>query len=603
MSDIQLPASTEAERAVLGAILLNREAIIAVADTLKPEHFYMERHAHIYAAALNCYHQRIPPDTRTVSEELRRRGQLDLVGGIMYLGELVDSTPTSAHIGFYAIDVLKTAMRRRLLSAISHLGALIYNETEDVAAIVERAHELIDGASIALHDPRYRPFSAAALDLEELPPVRWAIPELLPQGLTLLIGKPKMRKSWLALGIGVAVASGGRALGSIPVEQGEVLYLALEDSKRRLQSRQRKILCGGAAPEQLYYMTTAPRLDEGLIGMVEGWLRRHADARLIIVDVLAMVRPRLSGRGSMYDEDYAHIKPLQELAHRHDVAILVVHHMNRSDAQDSYDLINGSNGVGGASDGLLTLQYERGQTDATLTVSNRDLQDDSDLAVRWDTTIAQWILLGKAEEVRTSNERQEITRLLREEKRPLGPREVMDLLGKVGEYTRIKQLMYRMSKDGDLQITGRGMYTLPSLTLLDPGESNAESNEVIGGDPSPITKRSCSQSGQNDESNAGDRDRHSKKQDHLRYLVTLEGSEASGSHEKGNAPESDEDHHRYLFDDEPEPPPAAGLPPIDWPYVRAQYAAGNEHAIRTHCAMRREDPDRVLRALRNEDAS
>lgn len=104
-----------------------------------------------------------------------------------------------------------------------------------------------------------RIFSAAELMAEELPPVRWVVPGLLPEGVTLLAGKPKLGKSWLALGLGMAVASGGVALGTKQVECGDVLYLALEDNPRRLQGRLGKMLAGGEAPKGLYYATEWPR--------------------------------------------------------------------------------------------------------------------------------------------------------------------------------------------------------------------------------------------------------------------------------------------------------------------------------------------------------
>src|SRR5918994_641078 len=69
------------------------------------------------------------------------------------------------------------------------------------------------------------------------PPVRWAIPEMLAEGVTLFGGREKMGKSWLALGLCIAVATGGCALGNKPVQQGESLYLSLEDNERRLQDR------------------------------------------------------------------------------------------------------------------------------------------------------------------------------------------------------------------------------------------------------------------------------------------------------------------------------------------------------------------------------
>ncbi len=536
MTDPNMPTSIESERAVLGAILLNREAIVAVADTLRAEHFYLERHRQIYAAALAVFQTRTPPDLRTLEEELRRRGQLDQVGGIVYLMDLTDATPTSAHIGYYALDMLKTATRRRLLMAGGRIAALAYDESEDIQAILAQAHGLLDGAAIALHDPRYTPFTADDLDLETLPEMIWAIRNLLPQGLTMLIGKPKMRKSWLALSIAIAIASGGRALGCIPVEQGDVLYMALEDSKRRLQGRQRKILSGAGAPRRLSYLTQAPRIDAGCVSTIETWLRGHTGARLVIIDVLAKVRPASRG-GGMYDEDYAALEPLQQLAMRREIAILVIHHMNRSDAEDIYDLINGSNGVGGCLDGLLALVYERGQTDATLKIGSRELEDDAALALRWDNATAQWILLGKADEVKASTQRQEIIKTLREEKRPLTPRELADILDKVTEYQNIKQLMYRMAKEGDLS-SANGKYTVPSLTLL-------AGDPVIDGDPDRITGVSPILMPQNGHGDPGDRNMGTKKLDHPDHPITQTQFSAAGGQKDGDLPWITEDHPRY----------------------------------------------------------
>src|SRR5918997_2559398 len=85
-------------------------------------------------------------------------------------------------------------------------------------------------------------FTAAELMAEELPPVRWVVPDILPEGVTFLAGRPKLGKSWMVLGLGVAVATGGVALGTKRVERGEVLYLSLEDPKRRIHNRLRKPL-------------------------------------------------------------------------------------------------------------------------------------------------------------------------------------------------------------------------------------------------------------------------------------------------------------------------------------------------------------------------
>jgi RecA-family ATPase len=113
--------------------------------------------------------------------------------------------------------------------------------------------------------PGMRRTSWTARDLlaADLPEPRYAVDGLFPEGLAFMCGAPKLGKSWMGLGLGIAVASGGYALSSIAVEQGDVLYLALEDNARRLQGRLRLLLKGAAASEGLHFELEWPRLNEG----------------------------------------------------------------------------------------------------------------------------------------------------------------------------------------------------------------------------------------------------------------------------------------------------------------------------------------------------
>ena len=160
----------------------------------------------------------------TLGEFLDSRARLEAVGGFAYLGVLARDTPSAANSQAYALIVLEHALDRQRQVAAAR---------QDWAQIEVLNRRL--AAARAAPEDRYQPIAATELWGKTFPAVRWAVPGLLPEGVTLLAGSPKIGKSWLALGIAVAVATGGIALGTIPVDPGEVLYLALEDTQRRLQ--------------------------------------------------------------------------------------------------------------------------------------------------------------------------------------------------------------------------------------------------------------------------------------------------------------------------------------------------------------------------------
>ena len=133
----ELPQNLDAEKATLGSVLLNRDSLVAIANWLTPPMFYLQRHADIYAAMLHLFSQRTPPDTRTVSDELKRRGQLEAVGGTMYVSDLTDAVPSSYHIVDYARTVESMAKRRLMIRNSGKAAALAYDESvpdDDVRA-------------------------------------------------------------------------------------------------------------------------------------------------------------------------------------------------------------------------------------------------------------------------------------------------------------------------------------------------------------------------------------------------------------------------------------------------------------------------------------
>jgi hypothetical protein len=309
---------------------------------------------------------------------------------------------------------------------------------------------------------------------KEFPPITWVVPGILPAGVTLFGGREKMGKSWMAFGLAIAVATGGVALGTKRVEQGRALYLSLEDSERRLHRRINKLASDAADLSLLHCRNKWLPADRGGIEDLDAWLEAHPDTRLVVIDTLKRIRPYTSGRRNMYDDDYDAVQPFVPLADRHDVALILIHHLNQqSNPDDPYDWFSGSAGLVAAAEGILLFRRRRGEADGYLTVDGKDVEEKAELALQWDALAATWTVIGDADSHRLNKERREIVELLEREDEPMGPKAVAELLGK--GYDATKQMMKRMSDDGQLKQEGYGKY----LPLI--GHSSHSSHSSTNG--------------------------------------------------------------------------------------------------------------------------
>ncbi len=298
--------------------------------------------------------------------------------------------------------------------------------------------------------------TAAELMNMEFEPTRWVVPDVLPEGLSLLVGKPKKGKSWMALGICEAVAVGGVAFGVKHVDQGDTLYLALEDNRKRLQKRLKKVLDDRPAPERMHLHVEWPRLDEGGAEQLDGWLAEHPEARLVVIDTLAKIRKPASG-ANVYAEDYAALELLLPLAAKHGVAIVVVHHLRKMAASDPMDEISSSTGLTAGVDGFLILRRTPGSKGPTLYVDGRDIEEPTEYALHWNLNTATWTIEGEAEEVHVSQERADILLVLNRNGAPMTPKEVTDAMPNA-KYNNVKYLMWTMLGDGQLLKNSKGAY-------------------------------------------------------------------------------------------------------------------------------------------------
>ena len=276
--------------------------------------------------------------------------------------------------------------------------------------------------------------------------------------MSILAGGPKVGKSILALHLAVGVAIGGCVLGKINVLKGQVLYLALEDTQRRIQDR---INSGDFADEDnidlsaLDIVTEIPRQNIGGTLYIEWWLSTHKNARLVIIDTLQMFRKLLTGKGSMYSEDYEAISSIKKIADTYGVAILVIHHLKKGMEGDWLSEISGSQGISGAADTIFSLKRERNSTLATLHRTGRDVEE-KDFIMKLDGF--GWILQDDAEAFTM----------------PEWKRQILDIIKVNGSITPIqlseahglnintaKTNLRRLVQDGSIKKTGYGTYGLP----------------------------------------------------------------------------------------------------------------------------------------------
>lgn len=135
------PNNIEAEQSVLGSLMLEKDAIIKIADTLKPGDFYKDAHNDIYETMLELYETREPLDVLSISNRLEEKSRLEQIGGASYLASLVNSVPSASNVAHYAKVVQKKAMLRRLIVAASDIVEMGYDESEDVQKILDEAEQ------------------------------------------------------------------------------------------------------------------------------------------------------------------------------------------------------------------------------------------------------------------------------------------------------------------------------------------------------------------------------------------------------------------------------------------------------------------------------
>lgn len=322
------------------------------------------------------------------------------------------------------------------------------------------------------------------LDKQTFPPLAWTVPGLVPEGMTLLVGPPKVGKSWLTLDLALAVASGGRALGQLHVGPARpVLLLALEDGHRRMQTRCRELLSGDRIPAGLNYLT---QLEPGtILETIRAWLDtigNFADP-LVILDTLGKVMPRTLPGETDYQRDYRVAGSLKRLCDdRPGMSLLVVHHDRKAASDDFVHSVSGTNGIAGAADSIIVLSRPRTEGEAILSVTGRDVEE-AEYAMTMHG--GRWTLGGndlaqaasKARETKATanlgDRSAEIVAYVSGQSVPVNAKSVADALGMSnddsGRYLR------RLRDSGKVSSPGRGLFT-PRVRSVRVSESGGHTH-------------------------------------------------------------------------------------------------------------------------------
>ena len=237
--------------------------------------------------------------------------------------------------------------------------------------------------------------TASSLLDKQFVPQYELIEGMLAPGLYILAGASKIGKSWLVLQIAHCVSM-GLPLWERKVQKSEVLYLALEDTERRIQSRLMRI-CGGETGE-IAFATEAEVLGRGFEEQVTNYLHKHPQAKLVIVDTLIKVR-EMNSRGSAYADDYATMTAFKRIAEQYGITMLIVHHTRKQEAGDIMDMISGTTGIMGCADGAMVLERPlRRVPKGSISMTGRDFQD-AKISLTQDPETMCWEFVGYTDEM------------------------------------------------------------------------------------------------------------------------------------------------------------------------------------------------------------
>jgi hypothetical protein len=323
----------------------------------------------------------------------------------------------------------------------------------------------------AARGPVFAPLTAAALYAEDIPDLEFIVEDILTVGATLFVGRAKDGKSLACWNLLFAVATDGEVFGRYKVTPGPVLYLALEDGKRRAQKRLKDQMraCNMTEPPADFHIQLweSRRVGQGLEEDLHHWIDEHPGAKLIVIDILEKVRPPRTKGGSVYADDYAAVAPLQKLAQDRGIAVVIVHHTNKAKADDFRNTPSGSESLLGGVDTLWSLKRIAGETAAMLQITGREVLEHAAIPLQFKDGF--WSAMFGQDGVVLNPAHQAIITTLRTAGYPMTPTQLATVLEV--KLSTMKVHLLRLAERGLVAKAGDGKYTHLVVTPESQGAS------------------------------------------------------------------------------------------------------------------------------------
>ena len=304
--------------------------------------------------------------------------------------------------------------------------------------------------------------TARDLQTMQIPPINWAVTDLIPEGLTLLAGRPKAGKSFIVLDLALSITNEYKFLDKFDCTPGKVLFIPYEDNPRRLQSRINELMDWELAPEGLLFPSELnfPKLDKGGVESIRSIIENDPDINLVVIDTFGTaISKGFNSFGTSFKEDYEFLSHLQQLSMEHQISILLVHHTRKLTSENVFDEIVGTTGVTASPDTLMLIRKSGDKT--LLHITGRDIEEDT-FEIKFDKDTFKWELIAEGVSYASTAERQAIVDLFEGDyDKEFQIKDIAEQVGK--SRLAISQLIRKMKLSGEIsEGSSFGFYKLPA---------------------------------------------------------------------------------------------------------------------------------------------